>query len=48
MPKTVSASEAKAKFGAIVGWTIEFEDDVIVQSYGKPKVVTSHFQSIKK
>jgi prevent-host-death family protein len=43
MPKTVSASEAKTKFGAIVDWAIESRDDVIVESHGQPKVVIMSF-----
>ena len=44
MPRTVSASEAKTKFGAIVDWTIESQDDVIVESHGQPKVVIISFE----
>lgn len=39
MPRTVSASEVKTKFGAIVDWAIESKDDVIVESHGQPRVV---------
>ncbi|MHB1355381.1 MAG: type II toxin-antitoxin system Phd/YefM family antitoxin [Anaerolineae bacterium] len=39
MPRIVSASEAKTKFGAIVDWAIETQDDVIVESHGQPRVV---------
>ena len=43
MPKTVSASEAKTKFGSIMDWTLEYNDEVIVESYGKPRVVIIPF-----
>lgn len=39
MPKTVSASEAKSRFGAVIKWAVENQDDVIVRQYGDPAVV---------
>ena len=39
MPKTVSSSEAKSKFGEIVKWSTENKDEVIVKHYGEPTVV---------
>jgi prevent-host-death family protein len=39
MPKTVSSSEAKARFGELVKWTTENKDNVIVKLYGEPAVV---------
>lgn len=39
MPRTISASEAKTKFGAIVDWAVETQDDVIVESHGQPRAV---------
>ena len=48
MPRRVSASEAKTKFGAIVDWTLESNDDVIVESYGKPTVVIMSFGEYQK
>jgi len=38
MPKTVTATEAKTRFGAMVSWALEEKDDVIVESHGVPKV----------
>jgi prevent-host-death family protein len=49
MPRTVSASEAKTKFGAIVDWVTEKQDDVIVESHGQPRAVIvsySQYQQI--
>jgi prevent-host-death family protein len=48
MPRTVSASEAKTKFGSIAGWTVESNDDVIVESHGKPSVVIMSFAAYQK
>jgi prevent-host-death family protein len=39
MPKTVTASEVKARFGQIVKWTTDNNDEVIVKLYGEPTVV---------
>ena len=39
MPKTVSATEAKSRFGAMVKWAVENQDDVIVRQYGDPTAV---------
>ncbi len=39
MSRTVSASEAKNRLGALIGWVLENRDDVIVESRGEPKVV---------
>lgn len=48
MPKRVSASEAKTRFGAIVDWALESNDDVIVESYGKPTAVIMSFGEYQK
>ncbi|HET8628206.1 MAG TPA: type II toxin-antitoxin system Phd/YefM family antitoxin [Thermomicrobiales bacterium] len=39
MPKTVSASEAKNRLGALIGWVREHRDAVIVENHGQPRVV---------
>lgn len=39
MPKTVSSSEAKARFGELLKWTAESKDKVIVKLYGEPTAV---------
>lgn len=39
MPRTVSSSEAQNNFGAIVLWTEENQDDVVVERHGKPTAV---------
>ena len=48
MPKTVSASEAKNRFGAIVDWAVESQDDVIIESHGAPKVVIVSFEAYQE
>lgn len=48
MPKTVSASEAKTKFGSIIDWSLTNGDDVIVESHGKPTVVIIPFEQYQK
>ncbi|MBM3190034.1 MAG: type II toxin-antitoxin system Phd/YefM family antitoxin [Chloroflexi bacterium] len=48
MPRTVSASEAKTRFGAIASWAAESKDDVIVESHGEPKVVIISFEEYQQ
>jgi len=48
MPRKVSASEAKTRFGSIANWAVESKDDVIVESYGEPKVVIIPFKEYEK
>lgn len=48
MPKAISASEAKNKFGAVVGWVLEHEDAVIVEKHGEPKVVIVPFAEYER
>jgi prevent-host-death family protein len=48
MPRTVSASEAKAHFGSIVDWALDHEDEVIVESHGQPKVTIVPFEEYRK
>lgn len=48
MPKTVSATEAKVQFGAIVEWAVEAQDDVVVERRGEPKAVIISYQEYQK
>lgn len=48
MPRRVSASEAKTRFGAMVNWAVERRDDIIVESRGKPKVVIMPFAEYER
>ena len=51
MPKIVSSSEAKARFGDIVEWTTENHDAVIVKLYGVPAVAVipyAEYEEVEK
>lgn len=51
MPKTVSSSEAKSRFGELVKWTTENQDKVIVKLYGEPAAVImsySEYEEVEK
>lgn len=48
VPKTISASEAKNSLGAMIDWAVENEDEVIVESRGKPKAVIMPFGEYEK
>ena len=48
MPKTVSATEAKNRLGAIIGWVLQNKDEVIVESRGEPKVVVVPFSEYER
>ena len=48
MPRRISASEAKTRFGAIAEWAAESQDDVIVESHGQPKVVIISYQEYQR
>lgn len=48
MPRTVSASQAKTRFGSIIKWAIEAKDNVIIESYGQPKVVIVPFETYQQ
>lgn len=39
MPKTISSTEAKSRFGELLKWTKETNNVVIVKLYGEPAVV---------
>ena len=39
MPKTVSVSEAKNNLSAMLKWAVENQDEVVVESRGRPKAV---------
>lgn len=48
MPKTVSASEAKNKLGAVLSWVLTNQDEVIIESHGEPAVVVMSFAEYEK
>lgn len=39
MTKTISVSEAKNKLSAMLDWTVENREEIIVESRGQPKAV---------
>ncbi len=39
MPRTVSATDAKNKFGSLVNWVVANADEVIVENHGEPAIV---------
>ncbi len=43
MPKTVTATEAKTNFGAMMDWTVTEKDQIIVQSHGQPKAAMINY-----
>jgi len=51
MPKAVSATEAKNRLGSLIGYVTEQQDEVIVESQGKPKAVllsSAAFQDVEQ
>ena len=48
MSRTVTATEAKVQFGAIVDYAVAANDDVIVESRGEPKAVIISYQEYQK
>ncbi len=48
MPKTVTSSEAKTRFGQLVKWTAEHRDQVIVKLYGEPMAVLMSFSEYEE
>jgi prevent-host-death family protein len=48
MPKTVSAREAKNKFGSVVSWVLENHDEVIVENRGSPTVVIMTYSEYER
>lgn len=48
MPKTISVSEAKNKLSAVLDWTVDEQDEVIVESRGRPKAVIVSYDEYEK
>ena len=48
MSKTISANEAKNRLGTWIGYVNENDDDVIVESYGKPKAVIMSIEAYEE
>ena len=48
MLRTVSASEAKTKFGALVDWAVKLNEGIVVESHGVPKMAFIAFDEHQK
>ena len=48
MPRTVSSSEAKSRFGELVKWTTENGEQVIVKLYGEPAAVLMSYREYEE
>ena len=48
MPKTVSATEAKNRLGALLGYVTEQGDDVIVENRGRPEAVIMSYAAYEE
>ena len=48
MSKTVTASEAKNRLGAIMDWAVKNKDDVIIEKRGEPRVVMMAFSDYEE
>lgn len=45
--RTISSNDAKQNWGSVIGSVSAGEDEVIVESHGKPKVVVISFEEYK-
>ena len=45
MPKTVSVSKAKNELSAMLEWAVENQDEVVVESHGRPKAAILPYAS---
>lgn len=48
MPKIISATEAKNKFGAVLRWIDQNRDEVILESRGEPTAVIMSYQEYER
>lgn len=48
MPRTVSSSEAKSRFGELVKWTTDNQEQVIVRLYGEPAAVIMSYKEYEE
>ncbi len=45
---TVSASEAKSRFGAILAWATKNNNEVVIRVYGEPKGVVMSYEEYER
>jgi prevent-host-death family protein len=48
MPKTISSSEARSRFGELIKWTTENQEQVIVKLYGEPVAVIMSYREYEE
>jgi prevent-host-death family protein len=48
MPKTVTASEAKNRLGAVLSWVQANQDEVIIENRGEPAVVIMSYTEYER
>lgn len=48
MPKTVSANEAKNRLGSLFDYVSDQDDEVIVESHGKPRAVIMSYPAYEE
>ena len=48
MPRTVSVSEAKNQFSALLDWVVENGDEVVIESRGKPKAAIVSYTAYQR
>lgn len=46
--RSVSATEAKSRFGSILEWTDRSNNEIVICVYGKPKGVVMSYEEYKK
>ena len=48
MSRTISASEAKTRFGELLAWARKNQDDIIVEHRGRPHAVIISFEQYRR
>lgn len=48
MPKVLTSTEAQSKFGSVMKWTAEHDDEVIIELYNKPTAVLMSYEEYQK
>lgn len=48
MPRTITATEAQNKFGSVLKWAEENQDDVIIERRGNPVAVIIPFEEYEE
>jgi len=48
MPKTLTATEVKTRFGAVLDWAASANEDVVIESHGRPKAVILSYEAYQQ